>query len=89
MKTPESLNKKIIYILYRVSTKKQVHKVRSQQHGAVKTEDDIPMQRMACHEFVATKENWVIGKEFKEAGVSGSKVSADDRDAIQDLKEGI
>lgn len=29
---------------------------------------------------------WVIGKEFFEKGISGFKVSANDRDAIQDLK---
>ena len=65
----------IAYTLYRVSTKQQVDK----------TKDDIPMQREACHEF-AEKMGWTIGKEFLEKGVSGFKVSADNRDAIQDLK---
>ena len=65
----------IAYTLYRVSTKQQVDK----------TKDDIPMQREACHEF-AEKMGWTIGKEFLEKGVSGFKVSASDRDAIQDLK---
>ena len=65
----------IAYTLYRVSTKQQVDK----------TKDDIPMQREACHEF-ADKMGWTIGKEFLEKGVSGFKVSASDRDAIQDLK---
>ena len=64
-----------VYTLYRVSTKQQVDK----------TKDDIPMQREACHEF-AERMNWTIGKEFLEKGVSGFKVSASDRDAIQDLK---
>lgn len=63
------------YTLYRVSTKKQVDKVK----------DDIPMQREACHEF-AERMGWSIGKEFLEKGVSGFKVSAQNRDAIQDLK---
>ena len=71
-----SLVLKIAYCLYRVSTKKQVDK----------TVDDIPVQRKACHEF-AERNGWVIGKEFCEKGVSGFKVSANDRDAIQDLKE--
>jgi len=64
-----------VYTLYRVSTKQQVDK----------TKDDIPMQREACHEF-ADRMGWTIGKEFLEKGVSGFKVSASDRDAIQDLK---
>ena len=64
-----------VYALYRVSTKQQVDK----------TKDDIPMQREACHEF-ADRMGWTIGKEFLEKGVSGFKVSASDRDAIQDLK---
>ena len=64
------------YCLYRVSTKKQVDKAK----------DDIPMQKIACHEF-AENNGWIIAKEFYEKGVSGFKVSANDRDAIQDLKE--
>ena len=63
------------YTLYRVSTKKQVDKQK----------DDIPMQREACRDF-AERMGWTIGKEFLEKGVSGFKVSANDRDAIQDLK---
>jgi len=61
------------YCLYRVSTKGQVEK------------DDIPMQKTACHKF-AERNGWTIVKEFAEKGVSGYKVSAEDRDAIQDLK---
>ena len=66
----------IAYTLYRVSTKQQVDKMK----------DDIPMQREACHEF-AERMGWTIGKEFLEKGVSGFKVSAKNRDAIQDLKD--
>ncbi len=69
-------NVTIAYALYRVSTKGQVDRVK----------DDIPMQREACHEF-ADRMGWTIGKEFLEKGVSGFKVSAKDRDAIQDLKD--
>ena len=65
----------IAYTLYRVSTKKQVDKEKN----------DIPMQKEACREF-ARQQGWVIGKEFLEKGVSGFKVSAENRDAIQDLK---
>lgn len=65
---------KRVYCLYRVSTKGQVDK------------DDIPMQRTACHEFAEKQDEWVITKEFYEKGVSGFKISAEDRDAIQDIK---
>ncbi len=67
---------KTAYCLYRVSTKKQVDKAK----------DDIPMQKIACREF-AKQNGWIVEKEFYEKGVSGFKVSANDRDAIQDLKE--
>ncbi len=70
------------YNLYRVSTKKQV-KI-SYEDGIAK--DDIPMQKQACREFAA-KQGWLVVKEFEEKGVSGFKVSANNRDAIQDLKE--
>lgn len=69
--------------LYRVSTKKQVYYVVSEL-GTLK--DDIPMQKQACREF-ADNHGWVIVKEFEEKGISGFKVSAKKRDAIQDLKE--
>ncbi len=64
---------KRVYCLYRVSTKGQVDK------------DDIPMQKTSCRAF-AERNGWNIVKEFQEKGVSGFKVSASDRDAIQDLK---
>lgn len=67
---------KRVYCLYRVSTKKQVDKHK----------DDIPMQKLACHKF-AQQNGWLIMKEFYEKGVSGFKVSANDRDAIQELRE--
>ena len=67
---------KKVYCLYRVSTKKQVD---------VNT-DDIPMQKVECHRF-AEAQGWEIVKEFSEKGVSGFKVHADDRDAIQELKK--
>lgn len=66
---------KRVYCLYRVSTLGQVEK------------DDIPMQKQSCHEFVAGKADWKITGEFLEKGISGFKVSAKDRDAIQDLQK--
>ena len=65
---------KRVCCLYRVSTKGQVEK------------DDIPMQKQRCHEF-ANMMGWDIVKEFSEKGVSGFKVSAKDRDAIQDIQK--
>ena len=61
------------YTLYRVSTLGQVEK------------DDIPMQKQCCWEFAA-RQGWTIVKEFSEKGVSGFKVSAKDRDAIQEIQ---
>lgn len=65
--------------LYRVSTAKQVD--RNEQNQA-----DIPVQRKACHEF-AEKMGWTIVREEQEAGVSGFKVSAYDRDKIQLIRD--
>jgi len=70
---------KISYNLYRVSTRKQLY------IGADCIED-IPMQRQSCREF-AERMGWTVGREFEEKGISGSKVSAEKRDAIQDLKD--
>ena len=67
---------KRVYCLYRVSTKRQVDKA---------DENDIPMQRTACHEF-ADRNRWRITNEFYEKGISGFKVSASKRDSTQDLK---
>jgi VanZ family protein len=44
------------------------------------------MQKQACREFAERQNGWVIKKEFLEKGVSGFKVSAENRDAIQELK---
>jgi len=62
------------YCLYRVSTLGQVEK------------DDIPMQKQCCREFAETQ-GWTIVKEFSEKGISGFKVSAKDRDAIQHIQQ--
>ena len=49
-------------------------------------EELISMQRKACHDFAA-KMGWVIVGEEQETGVSGYKVSADDRDKLQLIKK--
>ena len=68
-----------VYCLYRVSTAKQVDHDEFNQA-------DIPMQRIACHEF-AIQMGWTIVRKEQENGVSGFKVSASDRDKIQLIKE--
>ena len=67
-------SKKRVYCLYRVSTLGQVEK------------DDIPMQKQRCREF-ADAQGWSVINEFSEKGVSGFKVSAKDRDAIQHIQK--
>lgn len=65
---------KRVYCLYRVSTTGQVEK------------DDIPMQKQFCREFVSCHSDWRIEKELYEKGVSGFKMSAKDRDAVQEIQ---
>ena len=59
-----------VYALYRVSTAKQVDHVACGNT----TKDDIPMQRIACHNFAERQQDWEIICEFEEKGVSGFKV---------------
>ena len=61
---------KRVICLYRVSTVGQVD------------HDDIPMQKLACREYAATHPDWEIVDEISEKGISGYKVSTNDRDAI-------
>ena len=70
----EQNNQKRVYTLYRVSTIGQVEK------------DDIPMQKEYCHAFIQEK-GWTLVREFSEKGVSGFKVSANDRDAIMEIRK--
>lgn len=67
-----------VYCLYRVSTIKQAD--FDQLNHA-----DIPMQRNACHEFAAQM-GWNIVHEKQETGVSGFKISAENRDKLQLIK---
>lgn len=66
---------KRVATLYRVSTKGQLDK------------NDIPMQQRACRGMIDKNENWRLVKEYTERGVSGFKISASNRDAIQQAKE--
>jgi site-specific DNA recombinase len=60
--------------IYRVSTGKQV-----KRDG----EETIPVQREAARVFIAAQPGWSLVKEYAEEGISGFKVSADDRDVLQ------
>lgn len=44
------------------------------------------MQRRECEAFIARQEEWIFSAEFMEKGVSGYKVSASKRDAIQEIR---
>ena len=44
------------------------------------------MQKQACREFIEAK-GWELYDERSEKGVSGFKVSANDRDAIADIRD--
>lgn len=66
-----------VWCLYRVSAKKQVS-----------VDDDIPMQRNTCREFVNTKPNWEITNELYEKGVSGWSKKAVDRDEMNLIRAG-
>lgn len=66
---------KRVLCLYRVSTIGQVD------------HDDIPMQRIACREFIARHPDWQLVDEVSEKGVSGYKTRTADRDALVQIKQ--
>lgn len=72
-KNPDLTRQLRVATFYRVSTNKQL------------TQDDIPSQRRSCQEFYE-RMGWVFVKEYVEKGVSGFRVSANDRDKIQEAK---
>jgi DNA invertase Pin-like site-specific DNA recombinase len=67
---------KRVWCLYRVSTK-----------GQVSADEDIPMQKNACYEFVSKQKGWKVTNELFELGVSGWKKKANERDALNDIRE--
>lgn len=71
------MDKKKVRCLYRVSTLKQVEK------------DDIPMQRISCREFIDKRKDWIRDKEYVELGVSGYKLSEQERDVLQEIKKDV
>lgn len=66
---------KRVMCLYRVSTK-----------GQVDPQDDIPMQRRECLDFIRKQPDWKFSGELMEKGISGYKVSVNKRDAIQEMR---
>lgn len=60
--------------LYRVSTQKQVN-----------LEDDIPMQRNACMEYIKKKDGWKLVREYIEPGVSGYHKGLNDRKVLKEV----
>lgn len=63
--------------LYRVSTKKQTYN------------NDIPVQKKACRNFIDTKDDWILAKEYIELGVSGYKLGEKERDVLQTIKKDV
>lgn len=70
--------KKRVGCLYRVSTKKQVN-----------VEDDIPMQRNACMEFIKKREDWKLEREYIEPGVSGYHKGLNERKVLQEVIKAV
>lgn len=68
------MKKKRVACLYRVSTKKQT-----------KLEDDIPMQRNSCKEYIKKREDWEFYKEYVEPGVSGYHRGLKERPVLQQV----
>ena len=69
-----------VFCLYRVSTKSQVDYVDTDTHS----EEDIPVQRIDCHQFCDQKQ-WTIVREFQEAAVSAYFTPTFGREAIQQI----
>ena len=66
---------KRVNILLRVSSQQQLH------------DEDIPIQRSECMNFIGTHNDWTFQKEYLEKAVSGFKTSVKDREVLQEIKE--
>jgi site-specific DNA recombinase len=67
--------KKRVACLYRVSTQMQVS-----------ADDDLPVQRNACKEFIGKHPEWEFCCEYLEKGVSGYKKTLAERDVLQQVR---
>ncbi len=64
---------KRVNCLYRVSSRQQLY------------EDDIPIQRAECMQYLNTHVDWIFQKEYVEKAVSGFKMAIKDRDVLQEI----
>lgn len=71
------MNDKILraVALYRASTRQQIDK----------DNNDIPTQKKIVRNFIWEKK-WDLVREFVEGGISGYKISSNERDALQTIK---
>ncbi len=77
MKEQMTIDKERVVVLLRASSKQQTDR----EHDF-----DIPQQKSILLPYVESQ-GWELVKVFTEGGVSGFKVSANNRDAIQDIKK--
>lgn len=70
------MSKKRVACLYRVSTKKQT-----------KQEDDIPMQKNSCREFIKKHDDWELFHEYLEPGISGYHKGLKERAVLQQMMD--
>lgn len=66
---------KKVWTLYRVSTK-----------GQVNPDEDIPLQKTSCMNFIKSNPTWELKNELYERGVSGWKLKTDERDELIEIK---
>lgn len=69
------MDKKRVLNLYRVSTKMQVK------------ENDIPMQKSECTNYIRLHPDWVLCGERSEKGISGFKNASRDRDVLNEIMQ--
>ena len=74
--------KKRVKTLYRNSTLKQCATLVDEENNKF----DIPLQSRECKKFISLHPDWVLIDEKVETGISGYKVSANDRCVINELR---
>lgn len=72
------MSKKRVVCLYRVSTKKQT-----------KSENDIPVQKNACRDFIKAHDDWELFQEYEEPGISGYHKKLKDRKILQEMLKNV
>ncbi len=77
MKEQIAMEKERVVVLLRASSKQQTDR----EHDF-----DIPQQKSILLPYVESQ-GWELVKVFTEGGISGFKISANNRDAIQDIKK--